>query len=201
MTTANTIANQTKIAIAVEVLKIDETGKTKAQIAKEFNVSPRSVSRYAETFENEALDLMTDDSSENLEAAFEETKTQIDEVVTEITDENNSEEDITTKPSIKEEEEKKNKAIQKIKEEKAAKPTVSDTPKSTGRGRGRKPTGVKSIKEIVLETMNEYKSVGKMTKENREVIVSLIMERTDLTEKEAKKYFAGYKKQVGDYDV
>ena len=203
MTTATT-STETKIAIAVEVLKIDETGKTKAQIAKEFDVSPRTVSRYSEKYEAEALDLISDNSEgDDLTKAFEETNEKIEELVapTEETTEAEETETETTeaKPSFAEQAAKaKAKADEIIATKTVAK---AAKPQTAGRGRGRKPDGVKSIKDIVIETMKEYKDKGEMTKENRPLIVELIMGKTDLTEKEAKKYFAGYKKQLGDYDI
>src|SRR5690554_3183230 len=92
MTTATT-TREVQIQIALEVLTMDESGKTKAQIAKEYEVSPRSVTRYAEKYEDEAMDLLagTNEPEETteLKAAFEpkvevqEPETKEEEAVTE----------------------------------------------------------------------------------------------------------------------
>jgi len=57
---------QTKIAVAVEVLN---TEKTKAEISREFNVSTRSVGRWADQFKSEAEQVLMDQQNESKEAA------------------------------------------------------------------------------------------------------------------------------------
>lgn len=52
---------QTKIAVAVEVLN---TEKTKAEISREFNVSTRSVGRWADQFKDEAEQVILEQSKE-----------------------------------------------------------------------------------------------------------------------------------------
>lgn len=47
-----------QVAVAYEALIMDETGKTKAQIAKEYGISPSSIKRYAEKYETEAMDML-----------------------------------------------------------------------------------------------------------------------------------------------
>lgn len=90
------INEATKIQIAVEVLKMDETEKTKKQIADEFSVSTRSVSRYADKYEEEALDLINTPEAVELQNAFEEPT---------VTDEEEEKEDaVEAKPELKTEE-------------------------------------------------------------------------------------------------
>lgn len=94
MTTATT-TRETQITIAYEVLMMDETGKSKKQIADEFNVSPRSVTRYFEKYEEEAMDLVTDEEPEEntqLAAAFAP-KEEVEEEPTETAEEEFSFED------------------------------------------------------------------------------------------------------------
>lgn len=76
MTTATAANEQTKIAIAYEVLMMDETKKSVTDIAKEFGYSTRSVRRWAEKFEEQAMDLISEKSEEQekVEEAFADKK-------------------------------------------------------------------------------------------------------------------------------
>ena len=67
------------------------------------------------------------------------------------------------------------------------------------RRRGRPPKGVKSIKDIVIGTMEKYKNKNKFTLENREKMIDEIMKATGHDHAIASKYFSGYKKHIGDY--
>jgi predicted transcriptional regulator len=98
------IAEQTKIEIALAVLKIDETGKSKKEIAEEYNVSARSVSRYAEKYEEAAMDLLNGSEAEELEAAFEEEKVEETEQQAESTEEAVEPEPETEKAETKQQE-------------------------------------------------------------------------------------------------
>lgn len=92
------INEATKIQIAVEVLKMDETEKTKKQIADEFSVSTRSVSRYADKYEEEALDLINTPEAVELKDAFEVP------AVTDDDEEEEKEDAVEAKPELKGEE-------------------------------------------------------------------------------------------------
>lgn len=65
--------------------------------------------------------------------------------------------------------------------------------------RGRPPKGDRPIREIVLEVMHGFAEVGEFTKENRELMIQEIMNKTGQGHFSASKYFSGYKKQVGEY--
>jgi len=108
MTTA-TNTREAQITIALEVLKMEETGKTKRDIAEEFGVSPRSVARYAAKYEEEAMDLLTGENepeeTTDLKAAFEEPtaeETTEEEPEQEETTEEESADEADEEPEVKE---------------------------------------------------------------------------------------------------
>lgn len=218
-------STETQIAVALEVLKMDETGKTKSDIAKEFNVSPRSVSRYADKYEDEAMDLYTNhEENVELETAFAPTEEKVEETVEsekeeletlkeqfEAADGINQELDADDIDRLEELEEKLATELEAVNEEepvkeekvakvKKAEPKTEDEVTTDRRGRrGRTPKGVASIKSQVLEILTKARDENKLTKSNRETLIADIMEATGHDKKQASKYFAGYKKIVGDY--
>jgi len=193
MTTATITTTETKIAIALEVLRAEETGKTKKMIANEYGVSPRSISRYAESFEDEALDLLNtepNEAAEKLEESFEEptvTEEEPEEIVEEAVVEVAP--PAETKPKVD---------ITKKSRKEFSPVNPDDASDRRGR-RGRPPEGVNSLKAIVLEILKKHADAETLTKDNRKAIIAEIMEESGHEYKIASKYFAGYKKSVGDY--
>jgi len=156
---------QTKIAVAVEVLN---TEKTKAEISREFNVSTRSVGRWADQFKSEAEQVLMDQQNKSKEAT--EIKTHVEEYQKRIIENYYA---------------KKN----------------EDLKEQNRKGvRGRPAKGVKTIRQIVMETIEFYKDRGLLTKDNRKKIIEDIMEETGHDYKVSAKYFSAYKKLFGGYD-
>jgi len=243
--TTSTTTRETQIAIAYEVLMMDETGKTKADIAKEFEVSPRSVTRYAEKYEDEAMDLLTEanESEETIELkeAFapkvedtQEASEEPEEVeadvqsAEEIEEPESESDDLEASPEVEEEETQEEEvelkeftpqaefSLEEIKEEDfyedlndnqkklladfyAQKAEATEVEDRKGK-RGRAKKGVKSIRFIVMEVIESHKAQGTLTKENRQEIINQIVEATGHDEKQAKKYFSGYKKVFGGWN-
>lgn len=58
---SNVITETTKLALAIsvalEVLKMDETSKTKRQIADEYDIDVKTVNSYAKKYKNQAIEL------------------------------------------------------------------------------------------------------------------------------------------------
>lgn len=228
MTTVTTSVD-TKISIALAVLMIEESGKTKAEIAREFGVSPRSVTRYAEQFEDEALDLMnaeeTPEENVELESAFSEKPTTPEADTSSVPNKINEEKvDADNKANTEIEEGRHEEPLVEPTKEKSKKVVERDEDgltknqrsilntylkqKASGnmdkvedrQGRtGRAKKNVKTIRYITMEILEEVAASGNLTKANKDNIIKEIMETAGTDEKTAKQYFSGHKIIFGDY--
>ena len=227
MTTQTTATEtQIQIQIALEVLKMDETGKTKAAIAKEFGVSPRSVNRYADKYEEEAMDLFTaeDESETELRKAFDDQKEALEEKIegvdAEETQDESSEDDVQKEETESEVEEKEEPKVETKTRKRASierdangltknqigilatyykqKGTMDKTETRQAKT-GRAKKGVKTIRYITMEILEAHAEAGTLTKANKASIIEEIMKAGDVTEATAKQYFSGHKIMFGGF--
>lgn len=213
MTTATT-TREIQIQIAYEVLMMDETGKTKKAIADEYGVSSRSVTRYAEKFEDEAMDMVTGEVPEEnkaLEAAFEpkteETSTETEE---ETTSEESSEEQEETAPEVEAKPKRQKRArdengltkgerecLERYYKQKADAENMKFEERKGKTGRAKK--GVKTIRFITMEIIESHVDAGTFTKANKDEILAELMATASVDEKTAKQYLSIHKKMFGDW--
>jgi hypothetical protein len=194
-----------QIGIALEVLKMDETGKTKNQISKDFGVSPRSVARYSEKFENEAMDLLTSEPEESKELRESFKPDEIATPATE-TEETDSEEEVVDQATPKKKRTKKdretngltagqNKLLTNFQKQKLEMVNFEERQNKTGRAR----KGVKTIRFITMELMEEYKAGGELTSKNKDAIINHIAQNANVSLKTSKQYFSTHKILFGGF--
>lgn len=214
MTTATT-TRDVQIKIAYEVLMMDETGKTKKAIADEYGVSSRSVTRYAEKFEDEAMDMVTGEVPEEnkaLEVAFEskaeETSTETEEETT--NEESSEEQEEETAPEVEAKPKRQKRArdengltkgerecLERYYKQKADAENMKFEERKGKTGRAKK--GVKTIRFITMEIIETHVEAKTFTKENKDEILAEIMDTASVDEKTAKQYLSIHKKMFGDW--
>lgn len=230
MTTATaTTTVETQIAIALEVLKLDDTGKTKKAIAEEYGVSPRSVTRYAEKYEEEAMDLLTsaNESEEvtELKVAFKELAKEEREKrnLILLTDKNVTKEQRsgikdrrsgvdrravppeTGDRRVQKTERRKHEGFSKaqlgcLERYYKQKADSKNMKFEERKGKtGRARKNVKTIRFITMEILEAHAQEGTLLKANKDDIIKEIAEAASTDEKTAKQYFSGHKKLFGDY--
>lgn len=212
--TTQTTNTETQIQIALEVLKMDETEKTKATIAKEYGISSRSVSRYAGKYEEEAMDLLASDvepETQKLNEAFEGEKAEAEAEVEEQAgepDESNVEEEVTSTET----EETTRKRAPITREDNGLtknqnnilatyykqKGTMDKTDERQGKT-GRAKKGVKTIRYITMEILEAHANAGTLTKTNKDDIIDEIAKTGNVEQKTAKQYFSGHKILFGGF--
>lgn len=162
------ITNTVKLNAVIEVLKGAES---KSQIANKYKISLRSLGRYIEKYQSEAVKFVKEPVMENVE------NEKAEDQLVETTPTTNVMSFMVQQGTV-----------EPIKEIKMKAKTVGTTRKPKGSG--------PSVKGTVIEIMTQYKNEGKTTKEYRDAAVAEISAKTNLDVKLASKYYAGYKKMV-----
>ena len=159
-TITSAVTNEFKINIAVEVLS---TEKSKAEIAREYNVSARSVGRWATQFQIDAESIInTKDEAKEIENSVSEKEAKI---------------------------------LADYRSNKGQNTDVEDRRFK----RGAAPKGVKTIRELILDIMEERVAKGELIKANQKEITKQISDAIGHEYSRCTWYFSVYKKIVGGY--
>lgn len=194
----NTISTEVKIAAAKEVFLIEQTGKTKKQIAEEFSISTRSLNRYFDQYKDEIeseFSLEPSEEVEQIEAAFE-TKSEVEE---------KKEEQIEAASSNSLYEELKQQEyystlsvadqviLAKYFENKALDLKYDREASKVGRT----PKGTKPTRDVIMEVIEKHLVNGTLTKANKIKIAEEISEATGHGIEHSKFMFSKLKKLFG----
>lgn len=200
------ITDTTKLNAVIEYVKAD---LTKSQIAKKYNISTRSLGRYIEKYESQAVKYIVDNGEFEMKDATmtdtidEITETQAAEASVDLENDDVQVDEFQAESVTADDEvtvtdqtpTALNPMTFMVQQGTVSGQTQQPAPKKSKAGRKKESDGP-SIKQTVIDLMMRYKDDGKFTKEYREDCLAEICQATGMDRKAASKYYAGYKKFV-----
>lgn len=175
--TKNTIPTEVQIQASKEVWMMKETGKTKAEIAREFNISPRSLNRYFDKYKSE-FELQSSEEIEAITDVFEP-KSNLEKLKSE-----EYYDSLSTEKKV---------MLEKYYENKSKNLEIVER---IGH-RGRAPKGIMPVRDVLMGIIEHHKFAGTLTKANKQNIIEEIMNKTGYGKEHAKFHFSKMKALFG----